>query len=130
MRNRILPRVRTRGSIPEVLATAPNGREVWVRAVPRGYRLREFNDSGDVADIVVLPLLEGVQLGLALLTKSWVLGVISADQEPWLGVRRFHVERCIDRDPTARVDELVQDVEAGRIKVPAPRGWRPRAARQ
>lgn len=118
--------MRSRRSAPaELCVTAPNGRVVVVCAVPRGYTLREVTDgSGEWFG----PLLEGgvhaLQWSAAQLTRRWVIGVISADHEPWAGQRRFHREYVgANVDLERRLQELAEQIESGQIAIPTPRGW-------
>ncbi|NYJ75612.1 hypothetical protein [Allobranchiibius huperziae] len=118
--------MRARSRSPEDLhVQAPNGRWVYVCAVPRGQTLREVqNGSGDFAGDLAVGAINVLQFAAAQFTKRWIIGVLSVDEGPWGGRRRFHVERVEEGDVAARMRELVVQVETGQIVVPPPRGWR------
>ena len=90
--------------------------EPLVRAVSAGEPLRDYGDTGTVADLIVL-LIEIVSVGLRHWIKpGWTIGMLL--DRPRRPTRLVHKERLPrTADPTARVTELCQRLTAG---------WRPK----
>ncbi|UIJ35486.1 hypothetical protein [Allobranchiibius sp. GilTou73] len=80
--------------------------------------------SGSFAGGLAAGAIGLVQFAAAQLTKRWVIGVLSDDEEPWGGRRCFHRERVEEKYLPARMDELAVHVESGRITVPLRRDRR------
>lgn len=109
----------------DLLVVAPNGRGVWICAVPRGYTLREVTDgSGQISGQIAEGAIHALQWAIAQTSTRWVVGVLSEDTEAWGGQRRFYCAYVDDAQLADHLQMVADQVTSGMIPVPLPRDWR------